>query len=203
MTPEELLKLDWIGRFKQSIQTIKDNKAFWALRNPNGTFSIPEGRTKMFCVWGEESHAKYNCTDGWEDTIPTKLTFEDFMSGLYPRLKKGRVNTILVSPMRSRRGKEIPVTEFFGKVGIETTEASKKDVTIKKEVTPIPIDDKILKGLFDYLDEKLHSDGCKGDLRLTTAYLKEQGVKDLENAIAWLNSKGGYCDCEVLANVEE
>ena len=203
MTPEELLKLDWIGRFKQSIQTIKDNKAFWALRNPNGTYSIPEGRTKMFCVWGEESHAKYNCTDGWEDTIPTKLTFEDFMTSLYPRLKKGRVNTILVSPMRSRRGKEIPVTEFFEKVGIETTEASKKDVTIEKEVTPIPIDDKILKGLFDYLAEKLHSDGCKDDLRLTTAYLKEQGVKDLENAIAWLNSKGGYCDCEVLANVEE
>ncbi|MBO5186600.1 MAG: DUF2695 domain-containing protein, partial [Prevotella sp.] len=29
------------------------------------------------------------------------------------------------------------------------------------------------------------------------------GVKDLDNAIAWLQSKGGYCDCEVLANVEE
>ena len=38
---------------------------------------------------------------------------------------------------------------------------------------------------------------------LTVAYLKNHGVKDLDNAIAWLQSKGGYCDCEVLANVEE
>lgn len=57
--------------------------------------------------------------------------------------------------------------------------------------------------MFDYLDEKLGTEGCKNDLTLTVAYLKNHGVKDLDNAIAWLQSKGGYCDCEVLANVEE
>ena len=203
MTPEELLKLDWMGRFKQSIQTIRDNKVFWVLKNPNGSYSIPEGRPKKFCVWGEESHAQYNCTDGWEDTIPTAMSFEDFMSGLYPRLKKGKVNTILVSPMRNRRGKEIPITEFFERVGIETDTISNNDVLSDHIVILTPIDDKILKGLFDYLDEKLGTEGCKNDLTLTVAYLKNHGVKDLDNAIAWLQSKGGYCDCEVLANVEE
>lgn len=71
------------------------------------------------------------------------------------------------------------------------------------EVTPTPIDDKILEGLFDYLDEKLSTEVCKNDLTLTIAFLKEQGVNNIDNAIAWLQSKGGYCDCEVLANVEE
>lgn len=53
MTPEELLKLDWMGRFKQSIQTIKDNKVFWVLKNPNGSYSIPEGKPKKI-VSGEK-----------------------------------------------------------------------------------------------------------------------------------------------------
>lgn len=205
MSPEEFLSSDWIGRFKQTIQTIKDNKTIWVLKDPDGSYSISNGRPKKLCVWGEECHAQYNRTDGWEDTTPAALSFNSFMTDLYPLLKKGKVKTILVSVMNNRRGKDIPLADFIEKCGVDTNETVNNDINIigEQEVTPTPIDDKILEGLFDYLDEKLSTEVCKNDLTLTIAFLKEQGVNNIDNAIAWLQSKGGYCDCEVLANVEE
>lgn len=103
--------------------------------------------------------------------------------------------------MNNRRGKEISLADFLEKVGIEANDTVNEYVAYEQEVTPI--DDKILEGLFDYLNEKLSTECCKNDLTITIAYLKKHSVKDIDNAIAWLQSKGGYCDCEVLANVEE
>lgn len=205
MTPEEFLKLDWIGRFKQTIQTIKANKTIWVLKNPDETFSISGGRTKMFCVWGDESHAQYNRTDGWEETIPTAVSFDGFMSDVYPLLKKRRVNTILVSAMNNRRGKEITLTDFLEKVGISVTDDIDKQVERVRQdvIVPKAPDNKLLEDLFDYLDENLPTKGCNDDLSMTISFLKEHGAKNIDNVIAWLQSKGGYCDCEVLANVEE
>lgn len=39
-------------------------------------------------------------------------------------------------------------------------------------------------------------------LRLTTAFLESKKL-DVQRVVPWLREHGGYCDCEVLANVED
>lgn len=56
--------------------------------------------------------------------------------------------------------------------------------------------------LFNYLDEQLQQEGCDDTLSLTESYLGEQDIEH-ERVVSWLRENGGYCDCEVLANVEE
>jgi hypothetical protein len=65
----------------------------------------------------------------------------------------------------------------------------------------MPISKPDLKSLFDYLDEELAEDGCNESLRITTRFLTERNLPE-QSIIAWLGEYGGYCDCEVLANVE-
>jgi hypothetical protein len=65
----------------------------------------------------------------------------------------------------------------------------------------MPISKPGLKCLFDYLDEKLAEDGCNESLRITTKFLTERNLPE-QSIIAWLGEYDGYCDCEVLANVE-
>jgi len=68
------------------------------------------------------------------------------------------------------------------------------------EAMPISFSD--LGALFDYLDVKLGEEGCDHTARMTTAFLKQKDI-ETEIVIPWLQEYGGYCDCEVLANVEE
>ncbi len=65
---------------------------------------------------------------------------------------------------------------------------------------PLPKAD--LAALFDRLDAQLSERDCDDTLRLTAAFLAERGL-DVPRVTAWLRESGGYCDCEVLANVEE
>jgi hypothetical protein len=65
---------------------------------------------------------------------------------------------------------------------------------------PMPAD--LFRQLFDRLDERLIEDGCDHSLRLTEEFLAGSEV-DTEAVLAWLAERGGYCDCEVLANVED
>ncbi len=70
----------------------------------------------------------------------------------------------------------------------------------QKLLASIPMPHQDLSDLFDHLD----SEGaweCDHTLRVTTAFLQQRGL-DVERIIAWLGEHGGYCDCEVLANVE-
>ena len=60
----------------------------------------------------------------------------------------------------------------------------------------------IFQELFDYLDEHL-GDGCDHSLTMTTEFLKDKGIENIDKVGVWLNNNGGYCDCEVLMNVEE
>lgn len=64
---------------------------------------------------------------------------------------------------------------------------------------PMPLQD--LRGLFDYLDQEGEA-GCDHTLRLTAEFLQKRGL-DVERIVPWLREHGGYCDCEVLANVED
>ncbi len=65
---------------------------------------------------------------------------------------------------------------------------------------PLPVAE--LKALFDMLDVELPRKGCDHSRRLTQTWLINRGY-DVERVFAWLDTHGGFCDCEVLANVEE
>jgi hypothetical protein len=68
----------------------------------------------------------------------------------------------------------------------------------QKLIASIPMPVQNLRDLFDHLD----SEGaeCDHTLRVTTAFLQQRGL-DVERIVLWLGEHGGYCDCEVLANV--
>lgn len=66
----------------------------------------------------------------------------------------------------------------------------------------LPMAKDIFQQLFDHLDENL-GDECDDELTLTTQFLQEKGIENIDKVVEWLNNNGGYCDCEVLANVEE
>jgi hypothetical protein len=67
-------------------------------------------------------------------------------------------------------------------------------------LTSLPVSESEIKALFDYLDENL--DECDDSLLKTTEFIKERDLPERE-MIAWLNENSGFCDCEVLANVED
>lgn len=66
----------------------------------------------------------------------------------------------------------------------------------------LPMSTDRFEELYNYLDEQLQQEGCDDTLSLTESYLDEQGIEH-EKVVSWLEENGGYCDCEVLANVEE
>lgn len=68
-------------------------------------------------------------------------------------------------------------------------------------VASMPISQDQLAQLFDYLDGAL-SAGCDHSLKLTRQFLKTNGLPEA-TIVPWLGEYGGYCDCEVLANVEQ
>jgi hypothetical protein len=56
--------------------------------------------------------------------------------------------------------------------------------------------------LFTYIDNKLYS-RCKGDLRYSIRILKSMGNIDVEKTLKFFRKHHGYCDCEILFNVED
>jgi hypothetical protein len=57
------------------------------------------------------------------------------------------------------------------------------------------------EALFKMLDKRLVTEGCDNTLRLTEAWLRKRG-HSVASIVPWLKYHGGYCDCEVLLNVE-
>jgi hypothetical protein len=71
-----------------------------------------------------------------------------------------------------------------------------------KAVEKMPISFGDLAALFDHLDEQLGVQDCDHTPRMTKAFLDSRKL-NMEGILSWLGEYGGYCDCEVLANVEE
>ena len=69
----------------------------------------------------------------------------------------------------------------------------------QKLIASIPMPHQDFRDLFDHLDSD-DAEECDHTVRLTTAFLQQRGL-DVDRCIAWLAEHGGYCDCEVLANV--
>ena len=66
----------------------------------------------------------------------------------------------------------------------------------------LPMARPLFQNLFDFLDDHIGEKGCDHTLRLTQRFLSKNGIENTEAVIKWLNDNGGYCDCEVLYNVE-
>ena len=71
----------------------------------------------------------------------------------------------------------------------------------QKLTDSIPMPPQDLRELFDHLDQESES-GCDHTLRLTTEFLQKREL-NIDRIVPWLHEHGGYCDCEVLANVED
>ena len=70
-----------------------------------------------------------------------------------------------------------------------------------KAEASMPISKSDLKELFDHLDQQLAEGGCDESLRYTLEFLSNRGLTQ-EGIVNWFGEYGGFCDCEVLANVE-
>ena len=71
----------------------------------------------------------------------------------------------------------------------------------KEAEAGLPLTKAELSALFDHLDQAL-VDGCDHSLRLTRQFLSQRNLPEA-TIIPWLGKYGGYCDCEVLGNVED
>lgn len=69
-----------------------------------------------------------------------------------------------------------------------------------REVQQMPISKKDLRDLFNYLD-RYEAVACDHSLRQTIEFLEKRGL-DPRVIVPWLHQYGGFCDCEVLFNVE-
>jgi len=86
-------------------------------------------------------------------------------------------------------------------------EQRKKDLKLawkaeerRKLVSSIPMPHTELRDLFDYLDR--NSGNCDHTLRGTISFLEGRHL-DTAPVVEWLRKNGGYCDCEVISNVED
>lgn len=67
----------------------------------------------------------------------------------------------------------------------------------------LPTSRELFQNLFDFLDEVLEKNTCDDSLKLTKQFLDSQNIQNREEVENWLKENGGFCDCEVLYNVEE
>lgn len=70
----------------------------------------------------------------------------------------------------------------------------------QKLFASIPMAQTDLRELFDHLDRP-DAPPCDHTLRDTLQFLERKKL-DVQKVVPWLREHGGYCDCEVLANVE-
>lgn len=133
---------------------------------------------------------------------------------------------ILIASMDEYRGKLMSMDEFLRHIGYKKIERCDNKIQKKFSSCKIEFDTpstdtqsssedekseelsegeiEILKDLLDYIDEQLGTTHCKNDLSLTKSFLMQQvSPKDMDKLVKWLENHGGYCDCEVLANIDE
>ena len=68
-------------------------------------------------------------------------------------------------------------------------------------IESLPASKEQIEDLFDFIDKHLQSESCIHNLRFTMQFLMERRL-DMPKIMSWLNENGGYCDCEVLQNIE-
>jgi len=76
-----------------------------------------------------------------------------------------------------------------------------KEQERQKLIASMPIPQQDLRDLFNHLD-RAGASRCDHTLRETIEFLQKRGL-DIERIVPWLREHGGYCDCEVILNVED
>lgn len=66
----------------------------------------------------------------------------------------------------------------------------------------LPLPPSALRQLFVDLGSALDHEGCNHTRKLTLRWLRSRALPEVP-VLEWLDSNGGYCDCEVLLNAEE
>ena len=69
-------------------------------------------------------------------------------------------------------------------------------------VQSLPVNQEVFKQLFDYLNAELQLHGCNHTDKLTRYFL-DKNCANTDEVIEWLNEHGGFCDCEIVWNVED
>ncbi|MEM7343316.1 MAG: DUF2695 domain-containing protein [Chloroflexota bacterium] len=77
-----------------------------------------------------------------------------------------------------------------------------KQQQLSEEMERMPLSQAELKSLFDWVEARLIEQGCDHTLRHSEHFLSVQRLP-IEEVTNWLQAYGGYCDCEVIANVED
>ena len=67
----------------------------------------------------------------------------------------------------------------------------------------LPMSRDTFKILFDYLDMELTEKNCNDTNSLNKAFLLQSKIENVDEVLEWLAEHSGYCDCEILANVEQ
>lgn len=67
----------------------------------------------------------------------------------------------------------------------------------------LPMNRDSFEKLFDFLDLQLNEKGCDDTNNLTKTFLLQSNIENADDVLEWLADHGGYCDCEILANVED
>jgi hypothetical protein len=92
------------------------------------------------------------------------------------------------------------------KIEIERRKQIARDLKLKARQDfekSLPTSRENFKALFDDLNEKLTDNSCDDTLKFSVAFLRSLKLENIEEITKWLGENHGYCDCEVLANLEE
>lgn len=71
----------------------------------------------------------------------------------------------------------------------------------KSQAASPPVSIDLLHELLDTLEERLSEEECDHSLRFTEDFLATSA--EGEEALSWLLERGGVCDCEVQASLED
>jgi hypothetical protein len=88
----------------------------------------------------------------------------------------------------------------------ESREALRAELTAKQRrefYGSLPMAGMLFTDLFHFLRERLSGQECDRETTLTKAWLEVNCPGNAGAVLEWLAEHGGYCDCEVLMNVEE
>ena len=66
----------------------------------------------------------------------------------------------------------------------------------------LPLSPELLGIMFDFIDQQLAQNECDNTFKYLLHFLSEHQI-EANPVVHWLENLGGYCDCEILANVEE
>ena len=77
-----------------------------------------------------------------------------------------------------------------------------KENELKAFRESLPMKETDFLPLFDFLDNELSENECKNDCSLLEKYCKKKKL-DFATLTEWFKKHGGFCDCEILGNVEE